>query len=127
MNLPRQAGGKFAPRTTENSYGDVPADTVAEAPDTPFGQAKNILKAGKPSQLVLPEIVRVDLPAKNRTKDFYAKYDHLMKMEVMDALPVEEGKQSTWGYTIREVIKDNAERKYKFVRTREGLFLQRKA
>lgn len=137
MNFARKAGGQFAPKSQaadqpgdglpsnpEASYGGVAPDTVAEAQAAPHGQAAEILER---AQLILPEIIRVDLPDKNRTKAFWDKYDHLMKMETGDAFAVAEKQQSTWGYTIREVVKENEGRKYKFVRARAGLYLKRVA
>lgn len=134
MGLPRQAGGKFAPRASqeatpankEASYGDVSVETVKEAMEAPHAQAGEILKSGG-KKLKLPAIVDITLPEKNRTKEFWAKFDHLMNMGITQSFTVEEGKQSAWSYTVREVVKENSDRKYKFVRTREGLYLQRKA
>lgn len=129
MNFARQSGGRYAaahgqPSDPQASYGDVPAEAVKEALEAPHGQAAAILER---AQLDLPEIMKVDLPDKNHTKAFWHKFDHLMKMEKDDAFSVGEKQQATWGYTIREVVKENTERKYKFVRARTGLYLKRTA
>lgn len=101
MNLPRAAGGKFAKREPQNDE--------------------------RPAQLALPEIVTVSPEMKNRTQAFWKKYDHLLSMEVEQGFAVDEGQQSQWAYTMREVVKDNEGRKYRFIRGREGLFLTRKS
>lgn len=80
---------------------------------------------GKLTKLhALPEIEDVPLPDKTRTKDFLAKYNHLLKFNVGQSIPVNA--RTEWAYTVQEIHKET-ERKFRFVNTTDGLRLKREA
>lgn len=115
--LARGRGGKFLKK-------DAPQNNNYEENEDETQKPK---QESKLSKKPLPEIATVDVPQKNHTASYWEKYDHLLKIEIGQGFELTDAERSQWSYTIREVSKDNPERKYRFVRSRTGLFLTRKS